>query len=171
MNSIRKIIVLFLPLLFCNAPHSYAESYGDYQGAIYLQNYDGDTIRFDLPRYPPIAGDDIRVRVNGIDTPEIKGKCEKEKYDAQQAKNMVADILKDSKNITLRNMERGKYFRIAADVIVDGERIPSGLRKFGAILGEGCQLGCNAVTTNMSSSVAKPRKSLTNLSQAPVLND
>ena len=25
-------------------------------------------------------------------------------------------------------------------------RIPSGLRKFGAILGEGCQLGCNAVT-------------------------
>ena len=25
-------------------------------------------------------------------------------------------------------------------------RIPSGLRKFGAVLGEGCQLGCNAVT-------------------------
>jgi len=31
-------------------------------------------------------------------------------------------------------------------VIVNGERIASGLRKFGAILGEGCQLGCNAVT-------------------------
>ena len=25
-------------------------------------------------------------------------------------------------------------------------RIPSGLRKFGALLGEGCQIGCNAVT-------------------------
>ena len=93
MKSIGKIIVLFLPLLLCNALHSYAESYGDYQGAIYLQNYDGDTIRFDLPGYPPIAGDDIRVRVNGIDTPEIKGKCEKEKYDAQQARDMVTDIL------------------------------------------------------------------------------
>ena len=29
---------------------------------------------------------------------------------------------------------------------VDGERFATGLRKFGAILGEGCQLGCNAVT-------------------------
>ena len=123
MNSIGKIIVLLLSLLLCNALHSYAESYGDYQGAIYLQNYDGDTIRFDLPKYPPIAGDDIRVRVNGIDTPEIKGKCEKEKYDAKQAKEMVTDILKDAEQITLKNMERGKYFRIAADVIVDGENL------------------------------------------------
>ncbi len=31
-------------------------------------------------------------------------------------------------------------------VRIDGKRIGSGLRKFGAILGEGCQLGCNSVT-------------------------
>ena len=123
MKTIEKIIVLILPLLLCTASHSFAKSYGDYQGAIYLQNYDGDTIRFDLPGYPPIAGDDIRVRVNGIDTPEIKGKCEKEKYDAQQARDMVADILRDAEQITLKNMERGKYFRIAADVYVDGESL------------------------------------------------
>ena len=123
MNSIGKTIVLLMLLLLFGSYNSYAVSYGDYQGAIYLQNYDGDTIRFDLPGYPPIAGDDIRVRVNGIDTPEIKGKCEKEKYDAQQAKEMVADILKDAEQITLKNMERGKYFRIAADVIVDGENL------------------------------------------------
>ena len=134
MNSIRKIIVLLIPLLFCNAFHSYAESYGEYQGAIYLQNYDGDTIRFDLPGYPPIAGDDIRVRVNGIDTPEIKGKCEKESYDAKQAKEMVADILKDAEQIVLRNMERGKYFRIAADVIVDGENLADMLIEAGVAI-------------------------------------
>ncbi|MEZ8001687.1 MAG: hypothetical protein QMC58_05585 [Candidatus Poseidoniaceae archaeon] len=29
---------------------------------------------------------------------------------------------------------------------IEGERVGSGLRKFGAILGEGCQLGCNSVT-------------------------
>ena len=29
---------------------------------------------------------------------------------------------------------------------VNGERIPTGLRKFGAIIGDGGQLGCNAVT-------------------------
>lgn len=28
----------------------------------------------------------------------------------------------------------------------NGERVATGLRKFGAILGEGCQLGCNTVT-------------------------
>ena len=31
-------------------------------------------------------------------------------------------------------------------VILNGVRVPSGLRKFGAIIGEGCQLGCNVVT-------------------------
>ena len=36
---------------------------------------------------------------------------------------MVTDILKDAEQIILRNMERGKYFRIAADVIVDGENL------------------------------------------------
>ena len=71
----------------------------------------------------PIIGEKISIRVNGIDTPEIRGKCEKEKYDAQQAQQMVADILKDADQIVLRNMERGKYFRIAADVMVDGENL------------------------------------------------
>ena len=123
MKSYIKIVVLLLPLLLCNALHSYAESYGDYQGAVYLKNYDGDTIRFNLPGYPPIAGKDIRVRVNGIDTPEIKGKCKKEKYEARQARDMVADILKGAEQITLRNMKRGKYFRIAADIIIDGESL------------------------------------------------
>jgi bifunctional N-acetylglucosamine-1-phosphate-uridyltransferase/glucosamine-1-phosphate-acetyltransferase GlmU-like protein len=40
----------------------------------------------------------------------------------------------------LRHDGKEVYLRI-------GElRIPSGLRKFGALLGEGCQIGCNAVT-------------------------
>ncbi len=40
----------------------------------------------------------------------------------------------------LRNDATEVYLRI------DGTRVASGLRKFGAVLGEGCQLGCNAVT-------------------------
>ena len=103
--------------------YSFGKSFGDYEGAIYVRNYDGDTITFNLPGLHPIIGEKISIRVNGIDTPEIKGKCEKEKYDAQQAKEMVADILKDAEQITLKNMERGKYFRIAADVFVDGENL------------------------------------------------
>ena len=123
MKSNGKIIVLFLLLILFTALHSHAKSCCDYQGAIYLQNYDGDTITFNLLALHPIIGEKIFVRVNGIDTPEIKGKCEKEKYDAQQARDMVADILKDAEKIDLKNMKRGKYFRIVADVYVGGENI------------------------------------------------
>ena len=40
----------------------------------------------------------------------------------------------------LRNDGTEVYLRVSES------RVGSGLRKFGAILGEGCQLGCNAVT-------------------------
>jgi micrococcal nuclease len=36
---------------------------------------------------------------------------------------MVAGILNNAEQIALKNMEQGKYFRIAADVIVDGESL------------------------------------------------
>ncbi len=89
----KKLILLILPFLLYPAL-SFAKSYDDYQGAVYLRNYDGDTITFNLPGLHPIIGEKISIRVNGIDTPEMRGKCEKENYDAQQAREMVADILK-----------------------------------------------------------------------------
>ena len=116
-----RVFIFSIVLLFASSV--YAKSFGDYEGAIYLRNYDGDTITFNLPDLHPIVGEKIAIRVNGIDTPEIRGNCAKEKYDAKQAKQMVADILKEAETITLRNMKRGKYFRIAADVIVDGESL------------------------------------------------
>ncbi len=118
----KKVVISILPLLLLPAL-SFSKDYGDYQGAVYVSNYDGDTIKFDLPGLHPIIGKKINIRVNGIDTPEIRGKCEQEKYSAEQAKEMVADILKDAEKIDLKNMERGKYFRIAADVFVDGESL------------------------------------------------
>ena len=118
----KKLAFLILPFLLLPT-YSFAKSFGDYQGAVYVQNYDGDTVTFNLPGLHPIIGEKISIRVNGIDTPEIRGKCEKEKYDVQQARDMVADILKDAEQITLKNMERGKYFRIAAVVIVDEENL------------------------------------------------
>jgi len=117
-------ILTIVILSFLSLPsHVLAKSFGDYKGAVYLRNYDGDTITFNLPGLHPIIGEEISIRVNGIDTPEIKGKCEKEKYNAQQAQQMVADFLKDAEQIVLKSMERGKYFRIAADVIIDGENL------------------------------------------------
>ena len=79
-------------------------------------------------------GKNIRVRLNGIDTPEIKGKCDKEKYDAEQAREMVGDILKDAEKITLKNMQWGNYFRIASDVIIDGEGLADILIEAGMVV-------------------------------------
>ena len=123
-KSLTFLLVLTFLFLFAGSPTvNVKQKFGDYEGAIYVRNYDGDTITFNLPNLHPIIGKKIRVRLNGIDTPEIKGKCDKEKYDAEQAREMVGDILKDAEKITLKNMQRGNYFRIASDVIADGESL------------------------------------------------
>jgi len=75
---VTKLFTLLLLLALLYSP-AHAKSFGDYEGAVYVRNYDGDTITFNLPGLHPIIGEKISIRVNGIDTPEIKGKCEKEK--------------------------------------------------------------------------------------------
>ena len=55
------------------------KSYGTLTGVRFVKNYDGDTITVDLKGQHPLFGDNISVRIAGIDTPEIKGKCAQEK--------------------------------------------------------------------------------------------
>ena len=71
--------------------------FGDYEGAIYVRNYDGDTITFNLPNLHPIIGKKIRVRLNGIDTPEIKGKCDKENMMQSKPEKWLEIFLKMQK--------------------------------------------------------------------------
>ncbi len=85
----------------------------------YLQNYDGDTITFNVPNVHPLLGEKISVRVNGLDTPEVKTKDECEKQSARIARNLVESKLKNAKRIDLLKIDRDKYFRILADVQVD----------------------------------------------------
>ncbi len=82
--------------------------------------YDGDSFRANLKGFPAIVGEHMAIRINGIDTAELRGKCEKEKQLARTAKKFTVAHLRESKNITLRNIKRGKYFRLIADVYVDG---------------------------------------------------
>ena len=85
--------------------------------------YDGDTFRVNISSYPDIAGKRVPIRVNGIDTPELRTKCIKEKNLAKKAKQLTVSILRDAKVIELRNMQRGKYFRIVADVYADAKSL------------------------------------------------
>ena len=38
-----------------------------------MRNYDGDIITVDSPDWPDIVGDNIGIRIAGIDTPELRG--------------------------------------------------------------------------------------------------
>ena len=79
-----------------------------------------------LKGYLTIIGEHIPVRVLGIDAPEIRGKCQLEKVKARKAKQYTVQALRTAKTIELRSIQRGKYFRILADVYVDGLRISGG---------------------------------------------
>jgi micrococcal nuclease len=85
--------------------------------------YDGDSFRANIKDYPPIVGEHMAIRINGIDTPELRGKCEKEKQLARKAKQFTVKHLRAAKSITLKNIKRGKYFRLIADVYIDGSSL------------------------------------------------
>jgi len=96
------------------------QTYGDVEGVIYRDNYDGDTIRFDIPGVHPLLGKNIPVRVRGVDAPEIRARCPEEKALAQRAKAMVRERLSNATRIILMEVGRDKYFRIVAKVVADG---------------------------------------------------
>jgi len=91
--------------------------------------YDGDTFRVNINSYPKVIGYRMAIRVNGIDTPEMKGKCKKEKTLARKAKQITVSTLRSAKVIELRNIQRGKYFRIVADVYADNKSLADELIK------------------------------------------
>jgi micrococcal nuclease len=82
--------------------------------------YDGDTITLaaKLP-YDESPIYRFQVRLNGIDTPEMKGKTEDEKKAALYSKNEMIHLVMN-KTVELKNVSTEKYGRILADVYVDG---------------------------------------------------
>lgn len=82
--------------------------------------YDGDTILLKEPALPaPLSN--VSIRLRGIDTPELRGKCEAEVLKAYAAKQHLKSLIGMSKTVTLTNYKWDKYGgRIDADLIVNG---------------------------------------------------
>ncbi len=83
--------------------------------------YDGDTLTVDAEPWPGVT---IRtsVRVNGVDTPEIRGKCQAEKDLAILARDFVRG--KVGERVRIANVKHGKYAgRVVANVLVGGEKL------------------------------------------------
>ncbi|MEA3467483.1 MAG: thermonuclease family protein [Thermodesulfobacteriota bacterium] len=127
MHIVTKITVFLFFSTFTGSPvyadtSSWTGKYKSFENVRFVKNYDGDSITFDIPETPAIVGKNIVIRLRGIDTPELKKKsCLDAIKIAQQAKEMVHSLLKNAKVINLHRIERGKYFRILADVEFDGQ--------------------------------------------------
>ena len=72
---IIRIVLLFALVFQVQA----APQYGTVSVSKVISVYDGDTFRVNIDSLPPIVGKNIPIRVNGVDTPEIRGKCQYEK--------------------------------------------------------------------------------------------
>ena len=91
--------------------------------------YDGDTFKINLNCSLAVYCEKVPVRVRGVDTPEIKGKTDREKKLAQQAKEFTKEFL-NKKPINLSNCGRDKYFRLLCDVTNgNGENLAQSLIK------------------------------------------
>lgn len=129
MNKLMMIFPVFIisiPVFSQNCKHDSST----FRCVKYISNYDGDTIKFHISNTHPLLGDKISIRVNGVDTPEMRTKDKCEKKLAKMSKEFVQEILLKAKNIELRNIERGKYFRVVADVYIDGKSIKESLFKY-----------------------------------------
>lgn len=86
----------------------------------YLRNYDGDTITFNVGK----------VRVLGVDTPEMKSKRPCESAYGKVAQVWVEKALKKATKITMTNSDKKDiYGRILADVQLDGVSLKDMLLK------------------------------------------
>lgn len=85
--------------------------------------YDGDTVYVDIDNWPSIVGENIGIRLNGIDTPEIRGTTPEVKAFAIIARDFLAETINTAGTVELQNISRGKYFRLLADVICDGRNV------------------------------------------------
>jgi endonuclease YncB( thermonuclease family) len=94
---------------------------GPYEAAI-VRVVDGDTLRV---RARIWLGTDVEllVRIDGIDTPEIRGKCAREKELAARARAMTESLVAGGA-VRLHDVRYGKYAgRIVARVVADGADI------------------------------------------------
>jgi micrococcal nuclease len=88
-------------------------------GGQVIKVYDGDSIT--IAGYLPMYNSPLfrfSVRLNGIDTAEIKGKNEDEKAAAKEARDALSKLILH-KEIVLKNVGTEKYGRVLADVYLD----------------------------------------------------
>jgi micrococcal nuclease len=87
-----------------------------------IKVYDGDTITVGFYMDGSDRPFRASVRLNGIDTPEMKGKSPEEKQRAKLAQQFLSSQIL-GKVVTLSNIAKEKYGRLLAEVHCEGVHI------------------------------------------------
>ena len=99
--------------------------------ARYVGNYDGDTIDLEVDLGFSIKHK-IRVRLAGVDTPELRGGTEESKELAIEARDFVEEALSsDWVVVRTHKDKKGKYGRYIADIEFDGMDLAEQLLSLG----------------------------------------
>ena len=114
-------LILTIMAMVCTLGSAFA--YDDIYGPRFVGCYDGDTCTFNIENLPDVFGYKLPVRLTGLDTPEMKGRCLKEKQTARQARTYVVGLLSAAKTIRFERPFRDKYFRLNVTVFADGVNI------------------------------------------------
>lgn len=115
--NIRVVLVIVFSILFSS--YSYSNPY-DYR---VIRVLDGDTVEFDAPFLPKELKRVLKLRIEGVDTPE-KGrlaKCEKEKELAERATQFTQRLVARSTKHQVVITGWDKYGgRVIGDLLLDG---------------------------------------------------
>ena len=112
---------LFLFGLACSYPLWVLAT--DFQNVEIIRCYDGDTCTANLPGVHDFFGKKMSVRIHGIDTPEIRGKCDMEKMKARDARDFLLDLIGKADQVDLMSCQKDKYFRIGCTMLLDGKNV------------------------------------------------
>lgn len=137
-----SVVIVHALLLLTGANATAAVTYDDVDSVVFLGIRDGDTFSAKIPEWPDIIGDKIKIRLSGIDCQETR-KSQDSTHQAQRAKAFTERMLENAQVISLKNLQRGSFFRIIADVEVDGKDL--GQMLLDSMLAAECTPRCRRV--------------------------
>lgn len=121
----KALYIISILLVFCECillAKEYTDTIENFRNmralAKLIKVRDGDTFVITIEDTPDVFGEEIAVRIRGIDTPELNDKREEIKAIAIKAKEELERLLTSGKKIVLYNLGRDKYFRLLASVKV-----------------------------------------------------
>jgi len=135
-----KNIIMLLALIFTT--NSFADGFANWYAncgqrpnsfcnVLVKRVYDGDTFYVNVYRVHSLFGDDLGVRVKGVDTPELKGGTPETKAEGIKARDFTIAFLNKTKKVDLRNCIKGQFFRIICDVYSHNKSLGDALTKAG----------------------------------------